>query len=177
MGAMKKMMEKFDWFDLIPAQELLIDADLHVNASGHANLPVAKNDRYVLAYFPAKTASATLAICGALPTDTYSWLSPRDGAEFFRSPVGSNTQLTLSPPDSSDWLLVIESTSISILPGNCIELENEIADTEIKLLGNIPNPFHRKTQIVYQVGRPGTAMIEIFDLLGREIFREHYTLA
>lgn len=46
--------------------------------------------------------------------------------------------------------------------------------SHISILRNYPNPFNPTTQLVFESGLSGRAVLEIYDILGRNVFKQSY---
>jgi len=45
----------------------------------------------------------------------------------------------------------------------------------MRILTSAPNPFRSSTEINFAISRPGDAVLEVFDLSGRQVFKETLT--
>lgn len=92
----------------------------------------------------------------------------------FNSVTNSNDIPTsLAVMDNSDYVFVTGSSNtnyatIWYFPVRGTSLDN-ITPVKNKLIQNYPNPFNPATQIRFSVSGEGTAMIRIYDIIGKEV--------
>ena len=174
MKHLRDLFEKYNWYELVPAQNLLLRKD------GPYRVSVAANDEYLIAYLPENTREATVRaeIARSFGQDSakivYYWFNPRNGyssEKMYATIESIERSFTVAPPDTSDWVLLLRPWSaldvVVQAPG--LPSGHDLIDI-------YPNPCRGGTRIsVSERPSPYEVEIEIFDTYGRLMKRYHYS--
>jgi len=157
MTIVRKVMEKYKWYSFKPRQELI--QNFH---STQNFIPIAENNEYCLIYFPSRTDSIVLSKAHDFLNRYSFWINPINGDSLKRGYHNTNT---ISPPDTNDWILVVDKNNFDISNIKWFNL-----DEYIKYSNNFPNPFNSKTKISFVLNKPCYITIKIYDIFGKEVF-------
>lgn len=105
IGFMGAFMRSFDWWDLLPAQALLLEQPGDDDYSKHISVLKSKNSKQILIYFPSKLGVKIL-----LPTGTgytVSWFDPIRN-EVQTTPIRTKDRVfEISSPFEKDAVLIL----------------------------------------------------------------------
>ncbi len=158
MTIVRKIMEKYKWFNFIPRQELIMDYKSSENF-----IPIAENNEYCLIYFPSNTNYVILSENNNFLNTFSFWINPSNGDSLKRG--YHNYNIAISPPDTNDWLLVFDKKNYDIS-----NIKWAMLDDNIKYSNNFPNPFNSQTTIRFALHEPCSISIKIYDVLGQEVY-------
>jgi len=120
-------------------------------------------------------SSICLGVCVNPTTDTLDWIIPPGSTV----PTDVNFQTDGTTPGTATVLL-----KYTTLNGSQVDMQWLIASTEVnslndqgdllikefELYNNYPNPFNNQTIFSANIDKPAKVVLQIFDILGREIF-------
>jgi hypothetical protein len=152
MTVLKSILVNYNWFDLKPCFSRLI------NPPAGKVIPVALNKQNLIVYVPKNTGLFVLD-CKNYKFNRYCrWINPEDGdsSETFLIRESSDF-VKLTPPDTSDWILVVPLES-----GACHG--SQIGPF---LYQNYPNPFNASTKIIFKINESGEIKLQVYDIHGR----------
>jgi len=154
MGVLKKVMVRFKWYQLRPAQHLLWEFKSDENY-----LPIAGSDSLLMAYCPQHTQWVSIKPNFFSGKISYFWIDPTSGDS--TSATETASLIRLRPPDASDWILI---ATVRREPARFI------------LYHNYPNPFNRSTRIDYDLRQESDVESGIYNVEGQKVlslFRAH----
>ena len=74
----------------------------------------------------------------------------------------------------TDELSGVSSDTISILVQNITtSIDGRLYPSEIRLIGNYPNPFNPKTEIVFEVIKTNEVEVSIYNVYGQKVWRKN----
>ena len=74
----------------------------------------------------------------------------------------------------TDELGGVSSDTVSVLVQNITtSVEGRLYPSEIRLIGNYPNPFNPKTEIVFEVIKMNEVEVSIYNVYGQKVWRKN----
>jgi hypothetical protein len=159
MGILKKLFEKYNWYDLIPNQDLLIN---YVSERNH--ICVAEGKDKIITYAPKRTTSITLKtekFKNIYSRLKITWIKANSGDSIFQY-INNPTNLVLEIPDSNDYLIIITGD-------NSDSVKDSFKPEKFTLSQNFPNPFNPSTVINFELPVSCWVTIKIYNSLGQEV--------
>jgi hypothetical protein len=158
MSILRKIMEKYRWYELQPKYELVLGYESNENY-----IPVAENSNYGIIYIPKNTKSIKIKKNNNFYNSHYFFINPETGDSLFCNFYDINN--IIIPPDSNDWVVIIQKKNYNLENIKWQELNNNI-----KISNNYPNPFNSQTKLNFALKYPSFIKISIYDILGKKIY-------
>lgn len=157
MTVLRNIMEKYQWYELIPQYDLISEFKSKENF-----IPVAENQKYGIIYIPKNTEYIKIKLNSDFIYCSYFWLNPDNGTPL---PGGCLSTETITPPDSNDWLVIVYKKKYDL-----INLGWKTINDGSYSSNNYPNPFNSQTTIRFALHEPCSISIKIYDVLGQEVY-------
>jgi hypothetical protein len=105
IGMLGAFMRGFNWWDLLPAQELLLEQPGEANYKHHLSVLKSKDHRVVLVYVPAKKLELKLLLPPGLEYH-FQWFDPQTGKTTEAKGVNIKRVLNIQNPLEKDAVLL-----------------------------------------------------------------------
>jgi hypothetical protein len=106
MGYLRKAFEMVDWWDLYPAPEMVVDQPGKNNIGRYVAIAAKRDRSAAIAYTPVPQ-DITLDLSDWNADLKGQWYDPQTGTPGTLFDVTAGHDVTLSPPDKKDWVLII----------------------------------------------------------------------
>jgi len=165
MGIMRIVAEQLDWYTWIPNQDLLI-------ASTAPDLvPVAINEKGILAYLPNGTTRITLDLYALGKNSYFQWINPTNGerssAQLIKQDTLGLARDFVPPNVEDDWLLHVYASGTF---GTDITEGPDLPES-FAVYPAFPNPFNPSTRLVYELPGSSRVTIDVYSVDGRFVKR------
>jgi hypothetical protein len=155
MGVLKEIMRKIPWYSMSPVQNLLADFRPREKL-----ITMASSGKQTFVYIPCHTEWIRLRKFPQAELARYFWISPISGDSSAMQQITGT--LLFTPPDSSDWILVIRNSADA---GSA----RTMSASSRLLEQNYPNPFNPRTVIRYHISEDACVAIKVYTILGSEV--------
>jgi hypothetical protein len=110
MGYLAQFIKEFEWWDLFPAQQLLVNQPGDVTYNHFVSLVKSVDNKTILAYLPEKL---TISIRKPPGASNYHvrWFNPVKNSYTDGKISDEGNVMTLTSPDEGDMVLILESQS------------------------------------------------------------------
>lgn len=106
IGYLSKLMQKFDWWDFRPAQELLLEQPGDSIYNHFISVIKSLDQHTLLVYNPTQhPITLYLPLAGNYSVE---WYNPRSNQYSFAESNQTGRVITSTPPDLGDWILILQ---------------------------------------------------------------------
>ncbi len=152
IGILKDIMEEYNWFQLVPNQDFV------TSPSEDRVIITAQTKSHLISYIPkGSDKQIEYVLPQNLRAKNGLFINPVNGEESVEGGVYEG-KFTVQPPDTMDWIFIIELEEVQLSKPE-----------KITLYQNYPNPFNPQTLIEYYLDENNSVRIDIYSSLGQRV--------